>query len=179
MSCRWEDLLRNLFLTGASGCLGHYVLERLAQQRDPEFPEQPAYHLYILIRNPSRLRLPPERLPAPITLVAGDLLRIREHAALLRQMDGLIHMAAAWGDPTLTWAVNVTHTLELLSLLDPERCQQVIYFSTASLLNQALEPLAIAGQAGTDYIRSKYAMLLRRQESSFWPDRLLTLYPTL
>jgi len=77
MSCRWEDLLRNLFLTGASGCLGHYVLERLAQQRDPEFPEQPAYHLYILIRNPSRLRLPPERLPAPITLVAGDLLRIR------------------------------------------------------------------------------------------------------
>lgn len=179
MSCRWEDLLRNLFLTGASGCLGHYVLERLAQERDPEFPEQPAYHLYLLIRNPSRLRLNLERLPAPITLVPGDLLHIREHAALLQQMDGLIHMAAAWGDPTLAWAVNVTHTLELFQLLDPRRCQQVIYFSTASLLDQALQPLTIAGQVGTDYIRSKYVMLLRRRESCFWPDRLLTLYPTL
>ncbi|MDT7946113.1 MAG: NAD(P)-dependent oxidoreductase [Cyanobacteriota bacterium PSP.bin.10] len=171
--------MRNLFLTGASGCLGHYVLERLAQQRDPEFPERPAYHLYVLIRETSRLRLPLERLPAPITWVPGDLLRIREHAALLHQMDGLIHMAAAWGDPALAWAVNVTHTLELFQLLDPERCQQVIYFSTASLLNQDLEPLAIAGRAGTDYIRSKYEMLLRRQESGFWPERLLTLYPTL
>lgn len=168
--------MRNLFLTGASGCLGHYVLERLAQQRDPDFPEQPAYHLYVLIRETSRLRLPLERLPAPITWVPGDLLRIREHAALLRQMDGLIHMAAAWGDPALAWAVNVTHTLELFQLLDPERCQQVIYFSTASLLNQDLEPLAIAGRAGTDYIRSKYEMLLRRQESGFWPERLLTLH---
>lgn len=171
--------MRNLFLTGASGCLGHYVLERLAQQMDPAHPTQPAYHLYVLIREPTRLRLPIERFPAPITLVPGDLMRIGEQATLLRQMDGLIHMAAAWGDPTTAWGVNVTHTLELLSLLDPDRCRQVIYFSTASLLNHALEPLAVAGRAGTDYIRSKYEMLMRRPESCFWPDRILTLYPTL
>ncbi|MGQ9838595.1 MAG: NAD-dependent epimerase/dehydratase family protein [Cyanobacteriota bacterium] len=171
--------MRNLFLTGASGCLGHYVLERLAQQMDPVYPTQPAYHLYVLIREPNRLRLPLEHFPAPITLVLGDLMRISEQASLLRQMDGLIHMAAAWGDPTAAWGVNVTHTLELLSLLDPDRCQQVIYFSTASLLNHALEPLSVAGRAGTDYIRSKYDMLMRRQESCFWPDRILTLYPTL
>ncbi|MEN9203683.1 MAG: NAD(P)-dependent oxidoreductase [Thermostichus sp. DG_1_6_bins_120] len=171
--------MQNLFLTGASGCLGHYVLERLAQQMDPAHPTRPAYHLYVLIREPSRLRLPVERLPAPITLVPGDLMRISEQATLLRQMDGLIHMAAAWGDPVAAWGVNVTHTLELLNLLDPDRCRQVIYFSTASLLNHNLEPLAIAGRTGTDYIRSKYEMLMRRQESCFWPDRLLTLYPTL
>ncbi len=171
--------MRNLFLTGASGCLGHYVLESLARQMDPDYPDQPAYHLYVLIRERNRLRLPLENFPAPITLVPGDLMRISEQSALLRQMDGAIHMAAAWGDPTAAWGVNVTHTLELFNLLDPERCQQVIYFSTASLLNHALEPLAVAGRAGTDYIRSKYDMLMRRQESCFWPDRMLTLYPTL
>ncbi|MDX2270633.1 MAG: NAD(P)-dependent oxidoreductase [Cyanobacteriota bacterium] len=169
--------MQSIFITGASGCVGHYVLERLARSTDPTDPSQPAYHLYVLVRDPRKLRWP---IPATaaITILEGDLLQIDDHADLLSQMQGVIHLAAAWGDAAMAEAINVRQTLRLFQRLDPSVCQKILYFSTASLLNPYNQPLAIAGRSGTAYIQSKYEMLMRRSEVAL-VDRMITLYPTL
>ena len=200
--------LQRIFITGASGCVGHYVLNHLISQplimaRRPrlnpapdggvavQLPEtlsqhriEPPYHLYILVRDRRKLRWSQPQQAAlessggKLTLIEGDLDQIAAHGEILQQMDALIHLAAAWGDAETAHRINVTRTLELLQLLNPERCRKILYFSTASLLDPDNHPLPVAGRAGTAYIRSKYEMLMRRQELPL-QDRLITLYPTL
>ncbi len=144
----------------------------------------PPYHLYLLVRNRAKLQWPPgfldqaEAAGSQITLVDGDLIAIHHQAELLSQMDAVIHLAAAWGDEQLAYTVNVSKTLELFNYLDPDRCQRILYFSTASLLDQYNQPVEIAGEHGTAYIRTKYDMLMKR-DSFPLQDRLVTLYPTL
>lgn len=41
--------MKRIFITGASGCIGHYITEALIQQTDHE--------LFLLVRNPQKLRL--------------------------------------------------------------------------------------------------------------------------
>ena len=160
--------MRNVFITGASGCIGHYLVEALATEPD--------LHLYLLLRDPKKLRLDLD--PSRITLLKGDLLKIEQQSDLLKRMDYVVHLAAAWGGPDLAQAVNVTKTLALFDLLDRDRCQKILYFSTASLLDRQNQPVDVAGRAGTAYIRTKYDMLMRRNEIHL-RDRLVTLYPTL
>jgi len=68
--------------------------------------------------------------------------------------------------------------LELMSLLDPERCQQVIYFSTASILDRDNTPLKEAGEIGTDYVRTKYICHEKLSELAIAP-KITTVFPTL
>ncbi|HET8679970.1 MAG TPA: NAD-dependent epimerase/dehydratase family protein, partial [bacterium] len=42
---------KRIFVTGATGCIGHYVTDALIRETDHE--------LYLLVRNPSRLRVSP------------------------------------------------------------------------------------------------------------------------
>lgn len=159
-----------VFITGASGCVGHYVLSHLSTFAD--------VHCYALIRDPAKVSGTWD--PQRVTILRGDLQHIAQHQDLLRRMDVIIHIATAWGGDDLAWAVNVTHTLELLSLLDPQRCQRIFYFSTASLLDAQEQPIPVAGQAGTGYIRSKYEMLIQLKNGTVpLADRVITLYPTL
>lgn len=139
--------MARIFITGASGCVGQYIVEALIQQTDHE--------LFLLVRNPAKLTVDVEQRPG-VQVITGDLLHIEGHEALLKTMDVAILTAAAWGDPQQTQLVNVTKTLALLKRLDPSRCRQVIYFSTASILDQQNRLLAEAGTLGTDYIRTKY-----------------------
>jgi nucleoside-diphosphate-sugar epimerase len=39
---------KKVFITGASGCIGHYLIEHLIQETD--------WELYLLIRNPEQLK---------------------------------------------------------------------------------------------------------------------------
>ncbi len=188
--------MQRIFITGASGCVGHYVVEQLAQPaNDRSQSEQqlgsgcsdivvPPYHLYLLVRDRQKLKWPygfiaqSEEMGSQITLVDGDLMTIEQHANLLGTMDAVIHLAAAWGDSKTAHTINVAKTIELFKLLNPERCRKIIYFSTASLLDHFNQPIPIAGRAGTDYIRSKYVMLVNRHQLPI-SDRMITLYPTL
>ena len=163
--------MRNVFITGASGCIGHYVVEALLSEPD--------LHLYLLIRNPGKLLLHWTDINSGrLTVVKGDLLNIEQHEQLLRQMDIVVHLAAAWGGDDVARAVNVTKTLELFNLLDRDRCQKILYFSTASLLDRANRPVSVANKAGTAYIRTKYEMLMKRGEITL-RDRTMTIFPTL
>ncbi|MEM8542988.1 MAG: NAD(P)-dependent oxidoreductase [Cyanobacteria bacterium P01_H01_bin.119] len=160
---------KRIFITGGSGCVGHYIVEALIHQT----PHQ----LFLLLRNPDKLKLNVHSRPG-IHVLQGDLREIERWADLLSTMDMAILTATAWGDPQLTSEVNVVKTLRLMELLDPERCQQVIYFSTASILNHHNQPLKEAEDIGTDYIRSKYICHQKLKQLAIAP-RITTLFPTL
>ena len=156
-------------MTGASGCIGHYVTEALIQETN--------YELYLLVRNPDRLKFDYNARPG-ITLIQGDMREVDRFGDLLKTMDAAILIATAWGGIQEVYDVNVVKTIRLMNLLDPERCQQVIYFSTASILNRNNNPLKEAGEIGTDYIRSKYTCFKQLSHLSITP-RITTLFPTL
>jgi len=160
---------QRIFITGASGCIGQYIVETLVQQTQHE--------LFLLVRNPEKLRVDCSVRPG-VHILQGDLQRIEKFKELLQTIDTAILTAAAWGDPALTFDINVNKTLALMNLLDPERCQQVIYFSTASLLGHDNQPLKEAGEIGTDYIRTKYICHKRLQGLAIAP-KITTVYPTL
>ncbi|MEO0853997.1 MAG: NAD(P)H-binding protein, partial [Cyanobacteria bacterium J06648_11] len=94
--------MRNVFITGASGCIGHYVVATLIE-RSPD-------HLFLLLRDPSKLKFQPDR--DRVTIIPGNLEGIDEHADLLKRMDAVVHLATAWGHPS----VDVEATLQLLNL---------------------------------------------------------------
>ncbi len=157
-------------MTGASGCIGHYILELLLQVE--------RYDIYLLLRHPEKLRLPVADHPR-VHILRGGLADIDQYADLLPTIEIAILTAAAWGgDPDYVFGTNVHHNLRLMSLLDPDRCQQVIYFSTASILAQNRQPLPEAGTIGTDYIRSKYECHQHLPELAVYP-KITTVFPTL
>jgi nucleoside-diphosphate-sugar epimerase len=161
---------QRVFITGGSGCIGHYILEQLlASDR---------YDLFLLLRHPEKLQLPVKQDPR-VQILPGGLGDIQQYADLLRTMDLAILTAAAWGgDADYVFATNVDNNLTLMGLLDPQRCQQVIYFSTASILDPQSQPLEAADQFGTDYIRSKYACHHHLPELALYP-KITTVFPTL
>lgn len=156
-------------MTGASGCIGHYIAEALIQNTEHE--------LFFLVRNPSKLKFDYEARPG-ITILQADLRQIDRFGDLLKTMNVAILIAAAWGGQQETFDINVVKTIRLMELLDSKVCQQVIYFSTASVLDRNNQPLKEAGQLGTDYIRSKYDCLGRLSKLEIAP-KITTLFPTL
>ena len=140
---------KRILVTGASGCVGHYISQTLINNTEHE--------LFLLVRNPDKLKIELEERKN-VHVIQGDMQKIELHKDLLETIDVAILTATAWGGE-VTFHVNVDKTLELVSLLDPQRCQQIIYFSTASVLDRKDELLPQAGELGIDYIRSKYQCL--------------------
>ena len=158
-----------IFITGASGCIGHYVTEKLIQQSDHE--------LFLLVRDPDRLKFD-IHARAGIHLLKGDLDKIEEYAQLLGTMELAILLATSWGGEEESYQININKTLSLLNFLDPNICQKVIYFSTASILGQDNQPLQEAGELGTLYVRTKYLCYSRLNELAIAP-KITTIFPTL
>ncbi|MEW6491244.1 MAG: NAD(P)-dependent oxidoreductase [Cyanobacteriota bacterium] len=160
---------KRILITGASGCIGHYIAEALIQETEHE--------LYLLVRNPDKLGFDYEARPG-VTILQADLRQIERFADLLKTMDVAILAATAWGGQQESFDINVVKTLRLMDLLDPAKCEQVIYFSTASVLDRENRLLREAGQLGTEYIRSKYNCLARLSKLAIAP-KITTVFPTL
>lgn len=160
---------KRILVTGASGCIGHYITEALIQQTNHE--------LYLLVRNPEKLQINYE-IRAGVTVIKADMLQIDHYANLLKTIDCAVLAATAWGGSQAVFDVNVGKTLRLMNLLDPDVCEQVIYFSTASVLDRNNELLKEANELGTDYIRSKYECLRQLSRLPIH-KRITTLFPTL
>jgi nucleoside-diphosphate-sugar epimerase len=158
---------KRILVTGASGCVGHYISEQLIQQTEHE--------LFLLVRNPDKLKVN-TNVRSDVTVLQGDMQEIEKFADLLKTIDVAVLTATAWGGD-ITFNVNVTKTLELMNMLDPERCEQVIYFSTASVLGSNDQPLKEAGEIGTDYVRSKYDCLMKKSQLAIAP-KITTIFPT-
>ncbi|PSO88586.1 MAG: epimerase [Cyanobacteria bacterium QS_3_48_167] len=161
-------IMKRIFITGASGCIGHYLAETLIQETEHE--------LFLLVRNPDKLKFDYKARPG-INILPGDLREIDRFRDLLKTIDVAILAAAAWGG-TDVYEVNAIQTTRLTNLLDPNVCQQVIYFSTASIIDYHHNLLPQAEEMGTDYISSKYQCYQNLQKSAIAP-RLTVLFPTL
>lgn len=161
--------MKRIFITGASGCIGHYMAEALIQETDHE--------LFFFVRNPAKLKF--DYLARPnINIITGDLREINQFADLIKTMNVAILAATSWGGTVESIEINVIKTLELIQLLDPQVCEQIIYFSTASILNQQNKPLPEAGEFGTNYVRTKYTCYLQLQDLAIYP-KITTVFPTL
>ena len=157
-------------MTGASGCIGHYIAEILIQNTDHE--------LFLLVRNPDKLQFDYQARPG-IHIIQGDLHNIEEHKDLLHQeINVAILVATAWGGAAEAYDINVVKTLALLKMLNPDICEQVLYFSTASILDRQNELLPEAERLGIDYIRTKYQCFAQLSSLPI-ADRITTLFPTL
>jgi nucleoside-diphosphate-sugar epimerase len=159
---------KRILVTGASGCVGHYLSEALIKETN--------HQLYLLVRNPDKLKVDTQARPG-ITVLQGDMQEISLFADLLKTIDTAVLTATAWGGDN-TFKINVDKTLELMSLLDPDRCEQVIYFSTASVLGRNEQPLKEAGELGIDYVRSKYECLHKVPKLAI-ASKVTTVFPTL
>jgi nucleoside-diphosphate-sugar epimerase len=161
--------MKRIFLTGASGCIGHYLAETLIQETEHE--------LFCLVRNPDKLMFDYNARPG-ITIIEGDLLDIEAFGDFLKTMNVAILAATAWGGTAESFDINVLKTIRLMNLLDPHVCEQIIYFSTASILDKNNELLKQAGHLGTDYIRTKYECFSQLSKLAIAP-KITTVFPTL
>jgi nucleoside-diphosphate-sugar epimerase len=154
-----------VFMTGASGCVGSYLVDLLA----------PDYELYLLVRNPGKLKFDPGQR-AGVHVIQGDMDAIGAQASVLAEMDYCIHVATAWGAEG-TERVNVERVHEMFNLLNPAKVKRIIYFSTASILGRGNQLLPEAGEYGTDYIKTKYKCYTHLSECKLY-DRIVTVFPT-
>ena len=159
---------KKVFITGASGCVGHYLIERLLEKTD--------YELYLLVRDRRKLQIDLSDRPN-VHIIEDSMQNIGQHRDLLRTMEFVVSTAAGWGGDE-AFVVNRDKTIELFSMLDPDVCDRAIYFSTASILDSHNQIIPESGAIGTDYIASKHACL-ETLENSIIRDRLITVFPTL
>jgi len=158
-----------ILITGASGCVGQYIAEELYRHSDAE--------LLLLLRDPRKLKAVPASDPR-ITLLVGDLRELAPHAAAIASATRIIHTATALGDPERAQAVNVDAVKTLLALTNPGHLEQVIYFSTASILDRNLRLLPEAQAYGTEYIQTK-AQCLQQLELHPLAPKIVAVFPTL
>ena len=158
-----------ILITGASGCVGQHIAAQLYRETDAE--------LLLWLRDPSKLTAVPANDPR-ITLLVGDLRDVTPQQDLIASASRIIHTATAWGDPERARQVNVVAVKEMLAAADPAVLEQVIYFSTASILNRDLELLPEAMAYGTEYIQTK-AQCLQQLEQHPLAERIVAVFPTL
>ena len=158
-----------ILITGASGCVGQYTTAWLLEHSDAE--------LLLWLRDPEKLSAIPADHPR-VTLLVGDLRETDRFAAELATVTRVIHTATAWGDPERALQVNVVAVKRMLNLLDPDRIEQITYFSTASILDRHLQPLREALAYGTEYIQTK-AQCLKDLEEHPLAEKIVAVFPTL
>jgi nucleoside-diphosphate-sugar epimerase len=158
-----------VLITGASGCVGQHIAAQLYRDTNAE--------LLLLLRDPAKLKAVPIADPR-VTLLVGDLRDLTPHAGAIATATRVIHTATAWGDPVRAQQVNVEAVKQLLACTSPEWLEQVIYFSTASVLDRQLQLLPEALTAGTEYIQTK-AICLEQLEAHPLAQRIVAVFPTL
>ncbi|NES88802.1 MULTISPECIES: NAD-dependent epimerase/dehydratase family protein [Okeania] len=160
---------KRIFVTGASGCIGHYIVESLIQNTQHE--------LFLLVRSPEKLKVD-YKARSGVNLLTANLREIERFSDLLSEINVAILIATAWGNLQEVFDINVVKTIKLVKLLNPEVCENIIYFSTASILDSQNKLLKKAGEIGTDYIRSKYDCMYQLSRLKNVPP-LTCLFPTL
>lgn len=158
-----------ILITGASGCVGQYTAAWLLEHSDAE--------LLLWLRDPAKLTAISADQPR-VRLLVGDLRETDRFANELSTVTRVIHTATAWGDPERAHQVNVVAVKRMLALLNPAVIEQVIYFSTASILDRSLQPLQEALAYGTEYIQTK-AQCLKDLEQHPLAERIVAVFPTL
>jgi nucleoside-diphosphate-sugar epimerase len=149
--------------------VGQHIAAQLYRETDAE--------LLLLLRDRAKLTAVPADDPR-ITLLVADLRDLTAHAGAIATATRVIHTATAWGNPVRAQQVNVEAVKQLLAFTSPEWLEQVIYFSTASVLDRQLQLLPEALSEGTEYIQTK-ALCLQQLESHALAAKIVAVFPTL
>ena len=158
-----------ILITGASGCVGQYITNWLIENSSSE--------LFLWVRDPKKITSINLENPR-IKILVGDLRHSNKFKKEISEVNRVIHTATAWGDPKRAKEVNIDAVKNLLNLLNPSNIKQIIYFSTASVLDRNLNLLPEAFIYGTEYIQTK-AQCLRELESHQFATKIIAVFPTL
>ena len=161
----------NIFVTGVTGCIGHYVIRELKRS----FPNA---HLHMMVRNKKKFKINIDDW-SNVTIHSGDMDDIGTCKEVLKTVDYIVHIATVWGyNLDVNIRINRDRTLEMFDYCDPSRLKKIIYFSTASILTDNNELSPAAKTDGSPYIKSKLEAY-NAIKSSVWEDRVITLFPTM
>jgi len=158
-----------ILITGASGCVGQYIANWLIENSTAK--------LFLWVRDPRKITSINLKNPR-IKVLVGDLRQANKFKNELLEVNRVIHTATAWGDPKRAKEVNIDAVKTLLNLLNPSKIKQIIYFSTASILDRNLNLLPEAFTYGTEYIQTK-AQCLRELEAHQLSTKIIAVFPTL
>lgn len=157
-----------ILITGATGCVGRYLVDRLLNRTD--------HTLVLAMRNPAKLAIAPEYRDRVVT-VQADLRDIDVISGVMEGVDKAVLIATAWGGAEAHDIIRNAN-LALTERLVAAGCQHVLYFGTASVLAGDGSRLAAADVCGTPYIKAK-AALVDAMEALEGPARITGLFPTL
>ena len=158
-----------ILITGASGCVGQYIANWLLENSNSE--------LFLWVRDPKKITSINLENPR-IKVLVGDLRQSNKFKKEISEVNRVIHTATAWGDPKRAKEVNIDAVKNLLNLLNPSNIKQIIYFSTASVLDKNLNLLPEAFTHGTEYIQTK-AQCLKELETHQLSTKIIAVFPTL
>jgi len=158
-----------ILITGASGCVGQYIANWLIENSSSE--------LFLWVRDPKKITSINLENPR-VKVLVGDLRQPNSFKKELLEVNRVIHTATAWGDPKRAKEVNIDAVKNLLNLLNPSNVKQIIYFSTASVLDRNLNLLPEAFTFGTEYIQTK-AQCLTELEAHQLSKKIIAVFPTL
>jgi nucleoside-diphosphate-sugar epimerase len=161
-----------VLITGASGCVGRYMVE--------DFLEHTDHELVLLVRDRGRMPLP-EGAEARVTVLEHDLRDLDGYGPKLGRIDCAFLVATSWGGAD-AHEITCDANLALTDRLVAEGCAQIFYFATASVLTPGSgTPFEPAGAHGTDYIRSKYALMqgMEARVAQAKPTEIVGIFPTL
>ena len=124
-----------IFLTGATGFVGHHVARALAAE---------GADLRLLVRKSSNLANL-EGIPGETEV--GDLARTESYAPALRGCDAVVHVAADYRlwirDPEAMYRANVEGTRELLRLAREAGVPRAVYTSSVATMNFRADGIVI------------------------------------
>lgn len=159
---------RRILITGASGCVGQYLVEELL--------EQTPHRLMLVVRNPGKLPAAVAGSPR-VEIIEADVTDVDGYRDRLGRIDVAMLVAACWGGPD-AFRVNVEANLALATYLADNGGDRVLYFATGSVIDADGRMLPAAHELGSEYIRSKYQLV---EEIEKLGDRInvVGLYPSL
>ena len=160
---------KNLLITGSNGCVGQYLIDW--------FLRNTQFRIYLMVRDKNKL---PRSIQTNkrIILLVCDIRESNRFRKEISKVNFLVHTATAWGDPKRAYEVNVKAFEELIGMLDKNKLEKIIYFSTASILDEKTELMRESLTYGTEYIQTKYQCFKRLQDSPF-AEKTFAVFPTL
>ena len=160
---------KNLLITGSNGCVGQYLVDW--------FLKNTRFKLYLMVRDKNKLPMPIQ-INKRIKLLVCDIREANKFKEEISQVNFLVHTATAWGDPQRAYEVNIKAFEELIGMLNKKKLEKIIYFSTASILDEKTELMRESLTYGTEYIQTKYKCFKRLKESSL-AEKTFAIFPTL
>ena len=160
---------KKILITGSNGCVGQYLIDW--------FLKKTRFKLYLMVRDKNKLPLSIQTNKR-IKLLVCDIRESDKYMKEISQVNFLIHTATAWGDPKRAYEVNIKAFEKLLGMLERNKLEKIIYFSTASILDEKTELMRESLTYGTEYIQTKYKCFVRLKDSAF-AEKTFAVFPTL